>query len=1574
MRRGLRRRTVRAERLEPRFLLAATPVVSIADTAVAEGDEGVLYAAFPITLSEPASQDVTVHYRTADGTAASITDSLNHVDNGGFEEPTVLAEWSTFFPGSELGAWHVDGGGVDIVAGWQDAEGNQAVDLNARDPGSVYQDVATVPGQVYLLRFAFSGNPERAIPVKQMDVSFGGMQVATESFDTTGRSTSNMGWVRRTYEVVATASTTRLRFASLTTLSDAGPMIDDVSLVPAGDYVPSLDGAVTIPAGQTQATVRVPVVGDTLDEPDETFTVTLTGATGGAIVASGAGAVGTGTILNDDAPPTISVSDVVVTEGTGRNPGESLPRAKFVVTLSRPARGPLTVDYATVAGTAMPGLDDGDYFDASGTITFLRGQASATVGIEIAPDGRDEPDETFFFNLSSPVGATLADAQAVGIIVDDDDVASAVAIGDVTVTEGDAGSVDAIFPVTLSAPSGWPVTVRWAVADGTATAAGNDYAAAPGGVLTFAPGETSKTVTVRVNGDTTLEPNETFFVQLSDPTHATLAGDGRATGTIASDELPVLSVDDVTVTEGNPGDAPVTATFTLRLSSAVPFPVSVRYDPAAGTATLAPAPEGGDFAGEGGTIEFAPGQTTQSVAFSVWPDALDEADETFFLNLSGLDGASLPDAQAVATIVDDDAPPAMTVTGPTVTEGNGGATDAAFTFSLSGPSGRTVTVDYATADGTATAAPGIGNLVSDPSFETVQIAVPWQGYSAGAGFGGWLVEAGNVEIVSAFQAADGRQSIDLSGVSRGTLYKDVQTTSGGLYLLRFALSGNPQGGPAVKTMAVSFGAASLGELTFDTTGRTIADMGWQYRTFVVSAPSASTRLRFISLTDGAAGPMIDDVSLTPFGDYVAAAGTLTFAPGETSKTVIVPVVGDRLDEDDETFRLLLSNASGASPPPAEVVGTILDDDTTPPDRYEPNDTIEAATELGTLGARSIPGLTLHARGNVDYFRFAAGYTGASVVTAGYAADGGTRMVEVLDASGAVIASSSGPGGFSRPSIELGRTLAGVRVPSVAGQTYYVRVSGEQRAVDADYTLSVTNAAGDRFEPNDTPDLASDLGVLGQRTEAALRIEDRLDRDMFRFTAGGSGPLSVSVESVTGGGFALLELFDAAGTRLASVPGPIKQTPSGIIDGKTMPLISTVAAGQVYYLRVSHGNPGPVGASSGTGGFGYDLRIMAPGAGPVSLPRLSVSDFSISEGNGPSPRPFSFTVSLSGPLSTPVTVHYSTADGTAVSGVGGDYQAASGTLVIPAGQRSASIVVLMNGDTQLEPSEQFFLNLTDAEGAVIQDGQAVGTIANDDSAPPRVMAVYLGGTGWSRSFLGGLESRGLGSFQFGYAIPAGPRQLEALPWTGINQVSIQLIGGESTSDIIIGRTNLTVTGAGGRQYPVINFRWDYGTRTGTWTLGQPVVADTLVLELDGTTPGAVRNLRGFLDGEWTGGASGSFPSGDGTEGGNFRFRVNVLPGDGDGDGRVSLEDFGAVRLRSGRRIEDRPGPWAEPPAPRVPLARAAPAYSIFHDINADGMISALDQSLARRNLFGTLPAGGSAASITRQLFGTQPVLA
>jgi probable HAF family extracellular repeat protein len=219
-------------------------------------------------------------------------------------------------------------------------------------------------------------------------------------------------------------------------------------------------------------------------------------------------------------------------------------------------------------------------------------------------------------------------------------------ISNISMTEGNSDTTTAVFTVTLSAASSFPVTVQDATADDTATA-GSDYQAASD-TLTFAPGQTSKTISISVIGDRIAEANETFYVNLSEPTNATIAN-GQGVCTILDDE-PRISVSDVSKAEGSKGQTTL-FTFTVTLSSAYDQPVTMSFHTVNGTATTGDH----DYVAQTGTLTFSPGQTTKTITIVVNGDNKKESNETFFVDLFGNSSDSLfTKNRGIGTILNDD--------------------------------------------------------------------------------------------------------------------------------------------------------------------------------------------------------------------------------------------------------------------------------------------------------------------------------------------------------------------------------------------------------------------------------------------------------------------------------------------------------------------------------------------------------------------------------------------------------------------------------------------------------------------------------------------------------------------------------------------------------------------------------------------------------------------------------------------------------------------------------------------------------------------------------------------------------
>lgn len=235
-------------------------------------------------------------------------------------------------------------------------------------------------------------------------------------------------------------------------------------------------------------------------------------------------------------PPYLSIANTSVVEGN-----DGLTNATFLVWLESPSPLPVSVNYQTANQTALAGLD---YIAASGILVFAPGVTTQMVFIAVVGDLLYETSgkingETFYLNLGNPTNAQFADQRgsAICTILDDDPMPS-LTIGDISLVEGETGTTQAVFNVTLSAPSGMTTTFHWATADGTATA-GSDFAAGSGS-KTISAGQTNCAISVTVYGDRLLESDETFLLVLSSPQYATLART-QAVCTIVSDEL-VLSL------------------------------------------------------------------------------------------------------------------------------------------------------------------------------------------------------------------------------------------------------------------------------------------------------------------------------------------------------------------------------------------------------------------------------------------------------------------------------------------------------------------------------------------------------------------------------------------------------------------------------------------------------------------------------------------------------------------------------------------------------------------------------------------------------------------------------------------------------------------------------------------------------------------------------------------------------------------------------------------------------------------------------------------------------------------------
>ena len=312
----------------------------------------------------------------------------------------------------------------------------------------------------------------------------------------------------------------------------------------AGSDYTDTSGTLEFQPGDTVESITVPIVGDSLFEGNETFSLSL-GTADNASLGNPSSAVLT--IEDNDPEPEVMFSEAayVVIEGDSGDTSVTI-----TATLSAVSGRPVSVSYGTSDDTATNGVD---YTDTSGTLNFSAGDTEETFTFSVIGDEVYEGDEAVDLTLNTPVSATLAaPSSAVLTIIDDDGLPEvSFSAASLNIIEGDTGSTSVTITATLSAVSGQPVSVSYGSSAGSA-AAGSDYTDTSG-TLNFSAGDTEKTFTVSVIGDEVYEGDETVDLTLSGPVSATLGAPNSAVLTIVDDDgLPEVSfsASSYNITEG----------------------------------------------------------------------------------------------------------------------------------------------------------------------------------------------------------------------------------------------------------------------------------------------------------------------------------------------------------------------------------------------------------------------------------------------------------------------------------------------------------------------------------------------------------------------------------------------------------------------------------------------------------------------------------------------------------------------------------------------------------------------------------------------------------------------------------------------------------------------------------------------------------------------------------------------------------------------------------------------------------------------------------------------------------------
>lgn len=666
-----------------------------------------------------------------------------------------------------------------------------------------------------------------------------------------------------------------------------------------GDFKEFLvEQTLTIPAGQLQGSISVPVVNDTADEQAETFNVKLTTATNATLSSTD---TGTATITENDFR-TISIADLNIVEGDGAT------IATFTVSLSSAATQTVMVNYATALLTGQATADD--FVATSGTLTFTPGMTSQPIAVTINGDTTNELNELFNVILSAPQNGTLGQSVAKGTILNDETTyrlarVDNTAIGPVSLAEeGTANAQQFVDYViiregALTLPGSVLIQTSPDTGGAHLATAGTDFTAV-NQVVSFsanssAASQTSEVIRVAILKDSLPETDETFKLGLSQPVNGVIL-DGLVKTDAQSllftiqnnDAVPTLSIADVEVVEGNSGTKQLTFTATLSAAAGA----NVTFDWATGAAPGGDAATvGSDFTAVSLTqATIAAGQTTVTLSVTLTGDTTDEADESFAVNLTnallgGTNPLTITQAQGIGTILNDDLK--VTVSNAVaIAEGNAGTSNLTFSIKLDAIPTHDVTVHYRTIDGTATSSVGF------PDF------------------------TGFADATVVFHS--GEQTKDVTVAVNGDSFSEAKES------LKLKLT-------SVEGAALGTTTQATGEILNDDPGLSLAID----TPTVVEGDSGTTSLVFTVTLSGQV-EVRDTITVdykTVDGtaraggvlpDYLASSGTLTFLPNETSKTITVNVVGDTWSEITETFTVQLSNATGAVIAGANGTGTIQD--------------------------------------------------------------------------------------------------------------------------------------------------------------------------------------------------------------------------------------------------------------------------------------------------------------------------------------------------------------------------------------------------------------------------------------------------------------------------------------------------------------------------------------------------------------------------------------------------------------------------------------------------------------------------
>jgi hypothetical protein len=1085
------------------------------------------------------------------------------------------------------------------------------------------------------------------------------------------------------------------------------------------------------------------------------------------------------------------------------NVNENGGTATVTVTRAGGSTGSVSVNYATSNGTAAAGSD---YTAVSGTLTFADGETTKTFTVPIANDAAVEGNETINLTLTNPTGgATLGGQTTAVLTIQDDDAAQpGVLQFSTSAYSVNENGGTATITVTRTGGSNVPVSVSYATSNGTATA-GSDYTAASG-TLTFAAGETSKTFTVPIANDAAVEGNETINLTLTNPAGgATLGSPNTAVLTIQDEDAAQPGVLQFSTSAYSVNENQGTATITVTRTEGSNVAVSVGYATSNGTATA-----GGDYTAVSGTLNFAAGETSKTFTVPITNDSAVENDETVNLTLSSPTGGATLGSPATAALTihsDDTSGQPVTVTLQQGVNGYAGTTDVDISTQYAQYTGGNGTTTFDGSQLGVYQTTGAGSYRTESLIRFSSLGIPAGATVSGVTLTLTVDTWSNAPTVRGYYllapwgGTPGTNGTQVGWLHRGTgqnwatpgaLGQGADVVAGKSFVLPGITARGTQTitvslDPSVVQNWVNNPSADQGILLVNETPGAIVRVNASENAAVASRPKLSVTfttsttqpqpgsLQFgaptynvgeaggtatvtVTRTGGSAGAVsvnyaTSNGTATAGSDYTAVSGTLTFADGETTKTLTVPITDDAAVEGNETVNLTLSSPTGGATLGGQktAVLTIQDDDVA---------TLQSIT-LAPVNPSAATGQTVAFTATGHYsdgssqvltsgVSWSSSNTGVATVSAGglasalaagsttiTAVDGSFTSSTVLTVTAATGAPAVGAHtlAFTHFGAPAGTLSTGPITTQASGSTVLAWVGRGQLGTfnaatvptdnrgNASVQLGTTHSYAPLF-PNSGMALyafPSFAGGSGDVFSVPMPVNDEVTLIVVEIKNGGviqdaqwnsaANDPQTSLSVTTTGPATLVAFWTGDGAA-----GAVSAVPNNgftVLDSELQ--ASDAVQASVATKDVSAAGTYSVTWSAAPAQTAYMWLVAVQHAAPAPQPgtlRLSASGYSVNEGQGTA----AVTVTRTGGSAGAVSVNYATSNGTATAG--SDYTAVSGTLTFADGETTKTFNVPVTNDTLVEGNETINLTLSNPTGGAALGGPASAslTIVDDDSAP------------------------------------------------------------------------------------------------------------------------------------------------------------------------------------------------------------------------------------------------------------------